>query len=416
MSKNINVPKLRFKEFSGDWEEKNYGDIYSFYSTNSLSRDKLNYDNENVKNIHYGDIHTKFNSMFDITNENVPFINNDIDLSKIKEESYCLNGDLVIADASEDYNDIGKTMEIINLNNEKVIAGLHTFLARPNKYDMALGFTGYLLQSWKVRKQVMIIAQGTKVLSLSTGRLSKVKLDLPQKQEQEKIASFLTSVDTKIEQLTKKETLLKEYKKGVMQKIFNQEIRFVRDDGSDFCEWEEKKLKEISKFFSGGTPTSTNKNYYNGDIPFIGSGKINASKVEQFITSKALENSSAKMVNEGDLLYALYGATSGQVAISKIKGAINQAVLCIRSKENLYFLYYFLLLKQNSIIATYLQGGQGNLSAQIIKNLKINIPCLEEQTKIANFLSEIDTKIEQTQKQLESSKEFKKALLQTMFV
>ena len=229
-----NIPKLRFKEFSGEWEEKNYGDIYSFYSTNSLSRDKLNYDIGDVKNIHYGDIHTKFKTMFNIQNEKVPFVNNEIDLSKIKEESYCLKGDLVIADASEDYNDIGKTMEIINLNNEKVLAGLHTFLARPNKYDMALGFTGYLLQSWKIRKQVMTIAQGTKVLSLSTGRLSKVKLNLPTLPEQIKIASFLTSVDKKIDLLTQKEKLLKDYKKGIMQKIFSQEIRFKADDGSEF--------------------------------------------------------------------------------------------------------------------------------------------------------------------------------------
>jgi len=122
-----NIPKLRFKEFSGVWEEKKYGDIYSFYSTNSLSRDKLNYESGKVYNIHYGDVHTKFNTMFHISNEDIPFINNNIDLSKIKKESYCLNGDLVIADASEDYNDIGKTIEIINLNNKLIVSGLHTF-------------------------------------------------------------------------------------------------------------------------------------------------------------------------------------------------------------------------------------------------------------------------------------------------
>jgi type I restriction enzyme S subunit len=195
------IPKLRFKEFEGDWEKKFYGDIYSFYSTNSLSRDKLNYESGKVKNVHYGDIHTKFSTVFNIKNELVPFINEDINLDKIKEENYCQEGDLLIADASEDYNDIGKTIEIINLNNEKVLAGLHTFLARPNKRKMQKGFSGYLLQSWNIRKQVMTIAQGTKVLSLATGRLSKVKLNLPNLPEQQKIATFLTSVDTKIQQL-----------------------------------------------------------------------------------------------------------------------------------------------------------------------------------------------------------------------
>ncbi len=164
----LNVPKLRFGEFEGEWVEKLYGDIYSFYSTNSLSRDKLNYDDGEVKNIHYGDIHTKFSTIFDIEKENVPFINRDVDLSKVKDESYCQEGDLVIADASEDYTDIGKTIELKNLNNEKILAGLHTFLARPDKEKITIGFMGYLLQSWKIRKQVMTIAQGTKVLSLSS--------------------------------------------------------------------------------------------------------------------------------------------------------------------------------------------------------------------------------------------------------
>lgn len=108
------VPKLRFQEFNNKWVEKKYGDIYSFYSTNSLSRDCLNYENGSVLNVHYGDIHTKFPTIFDITQSKVPFINSDIDISKIKTECYCKVGDLVIADASEDYNDIGKTIEIKN--------------------------------------------------------------------------------------------------------------------------------------------------------------------------------------------------------------------------------------------------------------------------------------------------------------
>ena len=178
---DINVPQLRFKEFDGKWNEKKYGQIFSFFSTNSFSRDKLNYEKGNVRNIHYGDIHTKFETMFHLLNEEVPFINEDVDISRIKEECYCQEGDLVIADASEDYSDIGKTIELINLNNEKVLAGLHTFLARPNKQDVAKGFSGYLVQSWKVRKQVMTIAQGTKVLGLATSRLGKIKINLPSK-------------------------------------------------------------------------------------------------------------------------------------------------------------------------------------------------------------------------------------------
>jgi len=254
-----NIPTLRFPEFSGVWEKKKFNQIYLFYSTNSFSRDNLNYENGNVLNIHYGDIHTKFSSLFDINNEIVPFINNEIDLTKIKEENYCKEGDLVVADASEDYNDIGKTIEIVNLNNKKVLAGLHTFLARPNKTKMALGFSGYLLKSWSVKKQVMTIAQGSKVLSLSTGRLGEVELNLPTLPEQQKIATFLTAVDSKIEFLQKKKSLLEQYKKGVMQQLFTSPLergqrgvlRFKKEDGTNYPEWEEKKLGEVCEFSNG---------------------------------------------------------------------------------------------------------------------------------------------------------------------
>ena len=128
-------------------------------------------------------------------------------------------------------------------------------------------------------------------------------------------------------------------------------LRFKEFDG----DWESKKLGTFAKTFSGGTPTSSNKDYYNGDIPFIKSGEISCTCTEQFINQKGLDSSSAKMVNQGDLLYALYGATSGQVAISQIHGAINQAVLCIRSEQNTVFLYNFFLLAKDDILSTYLQ-------------------------------------------------------------
>ena len=192
------VPELRFEGFEGEWEKKKYKSIYSFITTNSYSRNQLNYENGEVKNIHYGDIHTKFPTLFDITKELVPFINSEIDISRYKEENYCKEGDLVIADASEDYADIGKTIEIVNLNNEKVLSGLHTFLARPINNRMAIGFSGYMLQTWSVRKQVMTIAQGTKVRGIASGRLGDIFLTIPEKEEQQKIAAFLSLYDDKI--------------------------------------------------------------------------------------------------------------------------------------------------------------------------------------------------------------------------
>lgn len=216
--------EIRFKDEEGKefpkWDKVKYSKLYSFIRTNSYSRNDLNYEQENVRNIHYGDIHTKFTTLFDITKELVPFINLDIDISRYNDEDYCKEGDLVIADASEDYADIGKTIEIVNINNEKVLAGLHTFLARPLDNRMAIGFAAYMLQSWSVRKQIMTIAQGTKVISLSTGRLGNVILPIPCKLEQTKIAHFLTAIDTKIAVTTEQVEQTKKWKKGLLQRMF----------------------------------------------------------------------------------------------------------------------------------------------------------------------------------------------------
>jgi type I restriction enzyme S subunit len=216
--------QLRFKDENGnpypDWDEKIFSDLYSFHSTNSLSRDKLNYDAGSVYNIHYGDIHTKFKTAFKLNEAYIPFVNEDVDLSKIKDDLYCKSGDLVMADASEDYADIGKTIELIELKDKNVLAGLHTFVARPITSKTTVGFFSVLLKSWSMRKQIMVIAQGTKVLSLSTTRVGKLKLKLPVIEEQQKIASYLSDIDTKIESVNNQITQTQTFKKGLLQQMF----------------------------------------------------------------------------------------------------------------------------------------------------------------------------------------------------
>ena len=177
------------------------------------------------------------------------------------------------------------------------------------------------------------------------------------------------------------------------------------------------KFKDICTFFSGGTPTSSNKEYYNGDIPFIRSGEIYSDNTELFINQDAINNSSAKVVNKGDLLLALYGATSGNVAISKIDGAINQAILCINPQYGYSKIYikYLLENKKETILKTFLQGGQGNLSAEIIKSLNYSFPQIEEQEKIGDFLSLLDKKIELQSKKIEDLKLFKLSKYSSVF-
>ncbi|CZQ89437.1 restriction endonuclease subunit S [Trichococcus ilyis] len=182
--------------------------------------------------------------------------------------------------------------------------------------------------------------------------------------------------------------------------------------------WEQRKLSEISESYSGGTPSVSNRSYYGGSIPFIRSGEITSKNTELYITEEGLNSSSAKLVEEGDILYALYGATSGEVGISQINGAINQAILAIKPKieYDSNFIMQWLRRQKNSIISTYLQGGQGNLSGAIVKDLTLAVPIEnEEQTKIGTFFKHLDDTIALHQRQLDNFKELKKAMLQKMF-
>ena len=183
--------------------------------------------------------------------------------------------------------------------------------------------------------------------------------------------------------------------------------------------WEQRKLGEITESFSGGTPSAGNTQYYSGTIPFIRSGEISSDKTELFVTEAGLNNSSAKMVKIGDVLYALYGATSGEVSISRINGAINQAILAIRStrNDNHYFIGQWLRIQKEKIISTYLQGGQGNLSGSIVKELMISLPVdKREQKLISSFFTNLDNLITLHQRKLEKLENIKKAYLNELFV
>ena len=404
------VPKLRFKDFDQDWTGLKIKDLVKSLdagvSVNSEEVEPQEYEYSVLKT-------SCISSGYFDENERKRVLQ-DGEIQRLKEP--VLDDSILMSRMN--------TPLLVGMNAYVFKAPKNTFLPdrlwqlKIDNNKTVTRWLAFYLGSDQGLNQIRDLASGTSNSMKNITKPDVLNIDLfaPQKEEQTKIASFLSNVDEKISQLTQKHALLSQYKQGMMQKLFSQQLRFKADDGSEFGEWEDKKLGEISKTFSGGTPQSSNKSFYEGTIPFIKSGEISKNTTEQCINDLALEKSSAKLVKKGDLLYALYGATSGQVAISQIDGAINQAVLCIRSELNTKYLLNFLLLKKEEILTTYLQGGQGNLSASILKEIYIPTPCLAEQTKIANFLSAIDQKIEVVAQQIEQAKTWKKGLLQQMFI
>ena len=181
--------------------------------------------------------------------------------------------------------------------------------------------------------------------------------------------------------------------------------------------WEQRKLGELALTYSGGTPSAGNSAYYGGEIPFIRSAEIDCDSTELSLTVAGLNNSSAKLVDKGMVLYAMYGATSGEVAISKIKGAINQAILAMDASDMAAnrFIAYWLRRQKKSITETFLQGGQGNLSGAIIKELGIPQPSLDEQRQIGSFFSNLDDLITLHQRKYDKLVILKKSMLEKLF-
>jgi type I restriction enzyme S subunit len=381
MSEVVNIPQLRFPEFSDAWEEKNVGDVLTIGS----GRDYKHLNNGDIPVYGTGGYMTSVDSFL------------------YDGESVCIGrkGTIdkpVLID--------GKFWTVDTLFYT------HSFVDLLPKFLFPL----FKRINWKKYNE----ASGVPSLSKST--IEKIKLSLPTKPEQQKIAAFLTTVDSKIEQLSKKQELLGSWKKGLMQQIFSQATRFKADDGCDFPDWEERKLGNLTKVVVGGTPSTSNESYWNnGSIPWLSSGGINDGnviKASKLITQEGLDNSSAKLMPKGTTLLAMTGATLGRVGYLLIETSGNQSVAGLIPNHNFYskFLFYTLFKNKQTILSMAGGAAQAGINKATIESFKFKFPIVEEQTKIANFLSSIDTKIEQVGKQLIESKQFKKALLQLMFI
>ncbi|AKH32402.1 Type I restriction modification DNA specificity domain protein [candidate division SR1 bacterium Aalborg_AAW-1] len=409
------IPRLRFSGFFGEWEETRRGKEFTNFPTNSISRDGLNYEEGEIKNIHYGDIHTKFNILFDITKEKVPYINLDI---KFNQSNICDKGDIIVADASEDYSDIGKAIEITNIDNQKIVAGLHTLHFRSKDKIFASGFLGYLLKTSSFRRKIQFIAQGAKVLGISVKEFNKIGFIIPEKQEQTKIASFLSAVDEKIQSLTDLRTAWADYKTGIMQQIFSQEIRFPGFTD----EWEEKKLGEVCDLKNGYAFESSN--YVEGGdykiitISNVQNGQLNLSSFNT-INSLPVDIKNYQILKKGDLLISMTGNVGRVCIVNQNNLLLNQRVGKLEIKK-INQIFFYQLIRQNKFVFKMTQlaqgGAQPNIGKFDILGYKLQIPSLPEQEKIANFLSSIDDKIVELDAQIQIAKQWKIGLLQGLFI
>ena len=375
-----NTPKIRFAGFDKDWERQKFGDVVEIGS------------GMDYKHLGVGDIPVYGTG------------------------GYMLSVDKALSE-DKDAIGIGRKGTIdkpyILRAPFWTVDTLFYCIPKENYY---LDFTNCLFQNvdWKQKDE------STGVPSLSKVIINNVETAAPSMEEQKKIGAYFSSLDTLITLQTRKCDALSQAKKFFLQNMFPQngeKVPRIRFDGFE-GEWEERKLGDITNSYSGGTPKVGIKEYYGGTIPFIRSGEISENYTELFITESGLKNSSAAMVNKGDILYALYGATSGEVNRSKITGAINQAILAIIPHEGYdpEYMMQWLRMKKKSIIDTYLQGGQGNLSGAIVKGLPMIIPSIDEQKVIGSHLSSLDALITVSQRKLTAYKTLKSFFLRSMFV
>ena len=393
MAEKTNVPEIRFAGFTDPWEQRKLGEIAPV--TMGQSPNGACYtDNPNDVVLVQGNADLKDG-----------WVSPRVWTTEITKTAK--SGDLIMS-VRAPVGAMGKTAYDVVLG--RGVAGIvgNEFLFQALSKKEAEGY-------WST------VSAGSTFDSINGDELRSTPIDCPRSEtECEAIGNCLSKVDYLITLHQRKYDKLCAVKKSMLDKMFPKpgeiepEIRFA-----GFTDpWEQRKLGEISESYSGGTPSAGKDEYYGGDIPFIRSAEIADFKTELFLTEEGYKSSSAQMVKPGDILYALYGATSGEVAVSKQKGAINQAILAILPTEkcDASYLASWLRSMKQTIVATYLQGGQGNLSGAIVKELEVPLPCIAEQKHIGFLFANLDNLITLHQRELNLLKNTKKSLLDKMFV
>lgn len=382
MSEVMSVPKLRFKEFDGDWLKLKYKDVLT---------------------IKYGKDHKSLND------GDIPVYGTGGLMRHVNK--YLYDGESIL---------IGRkgTIDKPKYINEKFWTVDTLFYTEIEESIVPLFLYQHALEvNW------LGLNEATGVPSLNTTSIYNIDISIPSKEEQTKIAFFLSTVDEKISQLTQKHELLSQYKQGMMQKLFSQQLRFKADNGSEFGEWEETVLEKIGTFLKGKGISKADI-VENGFTPCIRYGELYThygEVISKVISATNLEIENLILSKANDVLIPASGETQIDIATASCvlhdDVALSGDLNIFRTKENGVFLSYLIRSHLKMQIAQLAQGNSVvHLYSSQLKGVRLNLPCLEEQIKIANFLSSIDQKIEVVAQQIEQAKQWKKGLLQQMFV
>ena len=387
--KKLNVPNLRFPEFQGEWEMCKVSDLLDFYSTNSLSWDKLEYGTDAIQDLHYGLIHVGLPTMIDLSKDNLPNITNG---NTPKNYELCQEGDIAFADASEDTNEVAKAVEFYKLNGKDVVCGLHTIHGRDNQQKTVVGYKGYAFSSMAFHHQIRRIAQGTKIYSINSKNFPECYIGIPSKEEQKKIATLLRLIDERIATQSKIIDKLQSLIKGLR-------VHLVKIEKGHIVH-----LNEIASIYQPQTISSTELTedgyWVYGANGIIGKYKDYNHKTEQIcITCR--------------------GNTCGMVNYTKPMSWITGNAMVINTDEHQdnvckrYLFHYLSAYNFNRIISG---SGQPQIVRTPLEQLKITLPSILEQEQKAMLLDKIQTKIEISNSVLKLYQKQKQYLLRQMFI
>lgn len=393
-------------EIPSDWEILTVDQISKSPLRNGLYKDNSAYGT-GIPMVHMGDVFANKLISSGDGMQRVELTEKEVDSFTTK------SGDILFARRSlkpEGAGDTSLLLTDLALSYESSVIRV-----RPSKVKVDPRYVSEYLSSSFGKAQMMTLVRVVAVSGITGSDLKNYQLPIPPLPEQKKIAEILSTWDEAIELAGKQLENAKTQKRALMQQLLTGKRRFPEFENQEF---REAKLGDISSSWSGGTPSRSKPEYYNGSIPWIKSGEVNAARVtetSEHITEDALANSSASLVNPDTILVAMYGATAGVVSISGITAAINQAILAVVPNPNISspFLYHAVKAAMNRT-KRLTQGGQPNLNASIIRSTKLWLPSLNEQQKIASAISSAQIELTSLRQKIDHLRTEKKALMQQL--